>query len=59
MVMFDSLTTEKTKRDLKNIRFEGFYCDARLFSFPASAILDITCYLAHFFLCEYLFRTLI
>ena len=46
--MYDSLTTENTKMDLKNIRFEGFYWYAKLLSFLAIAILDKDCFLAIF-----------
>ena len=55
--MNDSLATEKIKRNLKSIRFEGFYGDANLLSFPAFAILDKNGHSA-LFLCESLFYAL-
>ena len=41
--LFDN---KKTKRDLKNIWFEGFYCDAKLLTFSAFEILDKNGFLA-------------
>ena len=37
-VMFNYLIKEKTRRYLKNIRFEGCYWDEKLFSFLAFAV---------------------